>query len=621
MNRPPEILVPRILESGVRLGLGRGTIAALLALHLFATVFEGIGLGILLPVFQFMQAGGDVGALAAESELWRRVVAAYAAVGLEVTLPVLLLTSFLCILARQGFVFVRLIFTARARHTLTQNIRQTGFQGFLGTSLAYCEHESAGEIVNDLTTATELAVTALFSTLNLLGVAIVFSVYAVVLFSLSFWMTLVALSVFGFAAVALRGPMVRSRVIGLNIRKANQLLSGHLVERLKSLRLIRLAGTERAEAETMDRLTADQRDQFLSRDIRRAEINVTIEPLVVAFGLTFLYLGFVYFSVTLEEIGLFMIIVLRLVPMLKEALLNRQGVLACAPSLDAITRRLASIRAAREEPGGGRRLTGLKQGIRFEGVSFAYGGNPDVVPALKGLTLEIPGQRMTALVGPSGSGKSTLVDLLPRLRVPQRGRVLIDGIPLEEFAVDSLRAGIAYAPQFPQIFDGTVADHIHYGSAGAAMDEIRAAARLAGAEDFIEALPEGYESRIGESGVRLSGGQRQRLDLARALVRQAPILILDEPTSQLDADAEELFRRALLRIRAETDITIIIIGHRLSTVTIADRIVVLSHGEVTDAGSHQELLARGGWYAQAFAKQHGTIPSHAAGPARTAGGA
>lgn len=612
------MVVTHILQSGLRLGLSRKTVAALLGFYLLATVFEGIGLGILLPVFQYVQAAGDLAALSADSELWRRIIAAYAAVGLPVTLPVLLATSFLSIVVRQGFVYVRLVYTARARHSLTQNIRHIGFQRFLRTRLNYHEGESQGAIVNDLTTACDLSVTGLFAMLSLAGITIVFAVYAAVLFALSFGMTVIALSVFGVAVYALRGVMARSRIAGLNIARANQELSAHLVERLKSLRLIRLAGTERAEAQVMERLTCEQRNQFVNRDTRRAEATVAIEPLVAAFALIFLYLGVSRFGITLEEIGLFMIIVIRLVPVVKEAMLNRQGVLACAPSLEAVERRLAGMEAAREERGGTRQLTKLEQGIRFEQVNFAYGGEPDAPRALRDLTLEIPAQQITALVGPSGSGKSTLVDLLPRLRTPQAGCVLIDGTPLEAFATGSLRQAIAYAPQTPQIFDGTVADHIRYGSRAATMDEVRAAARLAGVAGFIEVLPDGYETRVGEDGVRLSGGQRQRLDLARALVRRAPILILDEPTSQLDADAEDLFRQALLRIRDETEITIIIIGHRLSTVTIADRIAVLSHGEVADCASHAELLARGGWYAQAFAKQHGATVAEAIGAAKTA---
>jgi ABC-type multidrug transport system fused ATPase/permease subunit len=169
-----------------------------------------------------------------------------------------------------------------------------------------------------------------------------------------------------------------------------------------------------------------------------------------------------------------------------------------------------------------------------------------------------------------------------------------------------LRNGIAFVPQQPQIFNNTAAEHIRYGRDDASDEEVREAARLAGALDFIERLPQGFNTLLGDGGARLSGGQRQRLDIARALVRRAPILILDEPTSALDAEAEAAFRDTLRTLRTETELTILVIAHRLSTIADADRIVLLQHGRMATAGTHDELLAKGGWYADAYRQQRGT---------------
>ena len=250
----------------------------------------------------------------------------------------------------------------------------------------------------------------------------------------------------------------------------------------------------------------------------------------------------------------------------------------------------------------------MNEAIRFENVHFTYSDTTEEeegggTKALRGVDLTIPAGKTTALVGPSGSGKSTMVDLIPRLRTPQEGRILFDGVPQSELDVASLRAGVSYAPQQPQLFNVSIADHIRYAKPDATDAEIRDAARLANAEGFIETLRDGYDTLLGENGAKLSGGQRQRIDLARALVRRAPILILDEPTANLDAESEMLFREALAAIRRETDITVILIGHRLTTVTNSDQIAVLMEGRVEAAGSHDALLAAGGWYASAFKSQ------------------
>ena len=240
-------------------------------------------------------------------------------------------------------------------------------------------------------------------------------------------------------------------------------------------------------------------------------------------------------------------------------------------------------------------------GVRINNVSFVYDNAAQ--HALRAVDLTIPARKITAIVGPSGSGKSTLIDLLPRLRVPTEGEVYFDDVPAGEFTLASIRQAISYAPQSPQIFNVSAREHIHYGQPDADQAAIEKAARLAGAHDFIAALPEGYDTLLSEGGARLSGGQRQRLDLARAILKPAKILILDEPTSQLDADAEIKFREALLRIKAETELTVVIVGHRFSTLSIADQIVVLQEGSVVDVGTHDALMRRGGWYAKAHQRQ------------------
>ncbi len=240
--------------------------------------------------------------------------------------------------------------------------------------------------------------------------------------------------------------------------------------------------------------------------------------------------------------------------------------------------------------------------IAFENVAFAYPGRPDL-PALNGFDLTVKPGETVALVGPSGAGKSTVFRLLLRFYDPQGGAVRIDGVDLRAADPDQVRARTALVAQDAALFSGSALENLRFGREEASLDELKAAARAAEAEGFLEALPEGLETPLGERAKTLSGGQRQRLAIARALVRDAPILLLDEATSALDAENERLVQRALHDAMAGR--TTLVIAHRLATVLQADRIVVMDAGKVVEQGTHAELLAKGGLYARLAQLQFG----------------
>jgi ATP-binding cassette subfamily B protein len=251
-------------------------------------------------------------------------------------------------------------------------------------------------------------------------------------------------------------------------------------------------------------------------------------------------------------------------------------------------------------------LAGVRGEIRFEGVCFGYEGRDRL---LDGLDLAIPAGHTLGIVGATGSGKSTLVKLLLRLYERQAGRILIDGMPIEELRLADLRRAIGLVSQEVFLFHGTVAANIAYGSFHADRPAIERAARLAEAAAFIEALPHGYDTVVGERGQRLSGGQRQRIALARAILKDPPVLVLDEATAAVDNETEAAIQRSLERITAER--TTLVIAHRLSTVRHADRIVVMEAGRIVESGSHDQLIRRNGAYAGLWRVQAGLRPDEA----------
>ena len=466
-----------MLKIAHEIGLSWPMIIGLVGLYFVATVFEGIGLTMLLPVFHLLHSGETATQLAATSRWWGYLVNCYGFFDLTVTVPLLLVTSFLAILTRQALVYFRLVYSAYVKFTVIRAVRDRAFSAFLRAQLGYGEKEGLGRIVNDLTTEVAVAVESGMTSITLFSMSMLALVYLCILLALSMKMTMVSLIVIAIAVIPMIRFVKRGQTVGQLLVGANSALLNFLSQRLRSARLVRLSGMEEAEYENMRAHTAEQYKQVMEGNILRARTTAMVEPIIAGAAFAFLDFGVTKFGLSLEQIGLFLVIIIRLVPVMKELANVRYSLANQLGSVNRVLERQASLEAAREVDIGSRSDLTLEKGVRLKNVAFSYESTDDY--ALHGVDLFIPAKRCTALVGPSGSGKSTLIDLLPRLRVPSSGDILFDDVPIGQFTLNAVREAISYAPQSPQIFNVSAREHIHYGQPNADQAEIEHAAKLA----------------------------------------------------------------------------------------------------------------------------------------------
>lgn len=374
-------------------------------------------------------------------------------------------------------------------------------------------------------------------------------------------------------------------------------MHNHALETLGAIRIVKAFGREDYQRERYDAHSQDRAKAGVRTARWEASFSPVVDFIEAASTAAVIWYGVSQVLIGLLSVGELILFLAYLGSIYKP--LKKFGSLAgdlqkAAASGDRLSELLdADVRIASRPDA--IRMQSARGDLRFENVDFAY------APALDQLVLENisfrvnPGQSV-ALVGATGAGKSTISSLLLRLYDVTSGRILLDGHDLRDVELDDLRAQFAYVPQEALLFAASIYDNIAYGRPGASEADVMAAARAANAEEFILRMPQGYRTVVGERGATLSGGQRQRIAIARAVLRDAPVLILDEPTSALDAASEDLVMSALERLRQGR--TAVIIAHRLSTIRDVDRIIVLEHGRVLEEGTYDGLIARGGAFAR-----------------------
>ena len=581
--------------------ISRSIVSVLIFLTLIGTITEMIGLSLFLPIFQFLRMDGDINALVNESSLWNYAINGFQYFELEVSLEALLILSFLVFLIKQVVGFIKTLYEKSIDLNTIRIMRNDLFSKYLYVDINYHEKNTIGDFVNTLVVETNRAAVGIMMPISLLGHMIILLGYVVALFLLSWEMTFIAI-IFSIITIKIVSRWIRqSRVVGRGITKYNGELISFLTPRIKSLRIIKFSSTENSEIEKFKFLTKKQRDYFYGSTVLTAKNKSIIEPIVISLSLLFIYLSYTFFSMSVEVIGLYLIIIFRLMPLLKSTISLYQGLESVEGSVESVLKKYYDLDKYKEVDKGKYEIKDILNGIEINNVSFKYQDSNS--NALSSINIFIKPGEMLAIVGPSGGGKSTLVDLIPRLRYPNSGVIKFNKILIEKYALKSLRNIISYLPQSTQVFSGTVEEHIRYGKENATMDEVYDAAILSGADGFIRNLVDGYNTILTDDALNLSGGQRQRLDLARAIIKNSKILILDEPSSSLDAESEAKFRAALNRIRSNKDLMVIMVTHRLLNAHTADHIIVLNCGEIENEGTHLELINTKGWYRDAWKHQ------------------
>ncbi len=495
---------------------------------------------------------------------------------------------------------------------LVRGLRVELFDHLLVMPLGFFQRTRGGQLVSTIITEVDQTKGVVTASLTTFFENLVLVAATLVILGLTSWrLTLVFLAA---APVLVLGIQVLLRRLRRHSRaraRERGSITAQLAERIGAIKLIRAYGTEARESESF----AHQADVYRKRVLRTQRYSSLTSPVSEVFGGIMLVL--VIWAATkpglvggeplsAEAIIVFLVAALRLMRPLK-AITQFPAALALAlGSAEQVFALLDAAPGETAQPGEGEaRFTAE---VAYDAVGFSYDGEAAV---LRDVSFTLPRGQVFALVGPSGAGKTTLADLLPRFYDPTEGRITMDGVPLTRLTRRSLRALMGVVSQDTVLLNDTVQENIAYGTPGATRAQVVAAARAANAEEFILALPQGYDTMLGERGTRLSGGQRQRIAIARALLRDPPILILDEATSALDTESERLVQQAIDRLMA--DRTVLVIAHRLATVRNADQILVLEDGRLVDRGTHEALYAGGGTYRRLYDLQFHATEGEAVG--------
>ncbi|MEA5580450.1 heterocyst formation ABC transporter subunit HepA [Nodularia harveyana UHCC-0300] len=551
-----------------------------------AATFEGFSIGFLLSFLQNLTTPNAEPIQIGIAWFDKWILAAHAS-----TINRLYRISLLILLSawiRAGFNYLSHVYIEISQLLLADRLRKQIFEQLKGLPLSYFAQTRSGELVNTITTEIERMKQWFSGASFLMTRGITAFVYFVSMCLLSWQLTIISFLLFTLVGVGLSTLNARARERSFSTSIANGNFTSIAMEFINAIRTVQAFSTQDFERERFYNAS----DEVVSTSTKVILNWALVRPLAEAIASTIL-VGMIIFAFTVFVVNgtlqvasllTFFFVLFRVVPIVQDINGTRAHLSTLEGAADNIKELIRSDNKTYLQ-NGYIKFTGLQYSIDIVSADFGY--DPQTL-VLNNITLSIEKGKTTALVGGTGAGKSTLIDLIPRFYDPTEGNVLIDGINLRQFDIHSLRQKIAVVSQDTFIFNTSVGKNISYGTEGATEAEIRQVAQLANALEFIDEMPEGLNTQLGDRGVRLSGGQRQRIAIARALLRDPEILILDEATSALDSMTERLIQESIEQLSVGR--TVISIAHRLSTIAQADKVVVLEQGRIVEQGNYQELL-------------------------------
>jgi subfamily B ATP-binding cassette protein MsbA len=480
-------------------------------------------------------------------------------------------------------------------------LRQRLFEHLQTLSIGYFENQRTGQIMSRLTNdVSALQGVLTLAVVSALTAPMRFLVSFVVMVVISWKLTLFALVGVPLIAAVIARASRRMKRVSLDLQTQMADLSAIMQEKLSAVRIVQIFTMESAEIAEFRQVN----ERIHRNSLRAARVQNLLSPGVEVIGTCGLFIGLwvgawevARGTLVPEKLIVFLFAIMQAAGHFK-AISNLKMTFHQADTAAGRIFEVLDTPAAIRDAPDAVSLPHIQGHVLFDNIRFAYNGSGDV---LQNVRFEVQPGEVIAIAGPSGAGKTTIANLIPRLYDPTDGTIQIDGHDIRKVTLRSLREQIGIVPQDTVLFAGTIRDNVAYGKPTATDEEIIQAARRANADDFIRALPDGYNTLVGERGAKLSGGQRQRIAIARALLRDPRILILDEATSNLDAESERLVQDALQNLMENR--TTLIIAHRLSTIQKADRILVMDGGRIVEQGKHEELMAKGGLYRRLYETQ------------------